>query len=381
MSKRITPGQIKKTNRQQIYDFIYHEGKVAQQDIAYALHLSRPTVATNLLELEEDGLIFKNGLLDYGQIGRKAVAYSVVPDSRIAIGVEEMMDKVKIIAVDLYGKKIDRAVWEIPYQNQASYFKEVSDRILAFIETLGIPNDRILGVGISMQGLVSADGSTIVYGKILDCTGLNIDAFARHLPYPCTFVHDPAAAALSELWSSPDLTDALYLSLSWHLGGAMIFKRNIVTGKHGYMATFEHTRIRANGVPCYCGKRGCAETVCSLKALLGDEDPDVFFKQVRSGVPEASERWRAYLRDLAALIGNLHLVVDVDFILGGHLAMYFKEEDIQFLYDEIRRNSPFEFSDDYILISKMPSHNITIGVALPYIQTFLDDIGPSTSKA
>lgn len=380
MPKRITPGQIKKTNRQQIYDFIYREGKVAQQDIAYALRLSRPTVATNLTELEEDGLIFKNGQLDSDQIGRKAVAYSVVPDFRIAIGVELMTDRVKMIAVDLYGRKIRRIVLELRYQNQAPYFKEVSDHILAFIGTLEVPEDRILGIGFSMQGLVSADGTTMVYGKILDCSGLKIDVFTRHLPYPCSFVHDPAAAALSELWRSPELTDALYLSLSRHLGGAMIFKRNIVTGKHGYMATFEHTRIRANGALCYCGKRGCAETVCSMKALLGNEDPDAFFDEVRSGAPEAAERWRAYLKHLATLIGNLHLVVDVDFILGGHLAMYFTEEDIRFLYDEIRKNSPFEFSDDYIRISKMPSHNITIGVALPYIQRFLNDIGPSRSR-
>ena len=71
MTNRITPGQIKKTNRQQIYDYIYQHRKVSQQDIIYALRLSRPTVAANLAELEEDGLIYKNGQLDADQIGRK----------------------------------------------------------------------------------------------------------------------------------------------------------------------------------------------------------------------------------------------------------------------------------------------------------------------
>ena len=74
MTQRITPGQIKKNNRQQIYNYIYEEKNVSQQAIAYALHLSRPTVATNLSELEEDGLICKNGQLESDQIGRKAVA-------------------------------------------------------------------------------------------------------------------------------------------------------------------------------------------------------------------------------------------------------------------------------------------------------------------
>ena len=381
MAGSITPGQIKKTNRQLIYDYIYKNRKVSQQDIAYALRLSRPTIATNLAELEEDGLIYKNGQLDSDQIGRKAVAYSITPDYRIAIGVEIMNDVVKIIAVDLYGKKIYRVVLEIPYKNQALYYKKVSNSILEFIEDLEVPEDKILGIGFAMQGLVSADGSTIVYGKILDCAGLKIDVFSSNLPYPCCFIHDPDAAAQSELWSSLELSDAIYLSLSQHLGGSMIINRNIVTGKHGHTATFEHIQVRPQGELCYCGKRGCWETLCSMNALLGNENPETFFKEVRSGAPEQVKRWLTYLKDLSGLIGMLSLVNDVDFILGGHLAKYFTEADIQFMYDELRRNCPFENRDDYILISKMPSHNITIGAALPYISAFLEDIGPRTKNA
>ena len=53
---------------------------------------------------------------------------------------------------------------------------------------------------------------------------------------------------------------------------------------------------------------------------------------------------------------------------------FFDEEDIRFLYQEIRKCSPFEEPDDFLLMSKMPSHNITIGAALVYIRSFLDNI-------
>lgn len=377
MAKRITPGQIKKTNRQQIYDHIYQNEKVSQQDISYALHLSRPTVAANLAELEESGLIYRNGQLDSDQIGRKAVAYSIVPDFRIAIGVEIMADKVKVIAVDLYGRKIRRAVLDMNFRHQELYYKGLCTRVLEFIASLQIPDEKILGIGIAMQGLVSADNGTVVYGLILKCSGMRIDAFTRYLPYPCSFIHDSDGAALSELWSSPELTNAVYLSLSQHLGGSIITKRQIMTGKHGHTATFEHITMRPKGEMCYCGNRGCAETLCSTTALLGDEDPDFFFEQVRNGTSGYVKRWHTYLKNLARLIELLHLVHDVDFILGGHLAKYFTSEDIRFLYNEIRRDCPFEENDDFILISKMPSHNITIGAALPYIQSFLEDIGPT----
>lgn len=381
MTMSITPKQIKKTNRQLIYDFIYRERKVSQQDIAYSLRLSRPTVSANLIKLEEDGLIYKNGQLDTDLTGRKAVAYSIINTARIAIGVELTRRLVKIIAVDLYGEKIDRVEMEIQYENQDLYYKKVCDRILAFIEENQLGAEQILGIGFAMQGLVSTDGKTVLYGLILNCSGLTIDAFSRYLPYPCTFIHDPDGAALSELWCSPELTDAVYLSLSRHLGGAMITGRRVNPGKHGHSATFEHIQVRPQGGElCYCGKRGCLETICSMKALLGDEDPDSFFQAVRAGAAGPKKRWRTYLTNLAKVINALHLVRDVDFILGGHLAPYLTEEDIRVLYEEIRQLTPFDEASDFILISKMPSHNITVGAALPYIRNFLEDIDLGVSQ-
>ena len=374
MPKRITPGQIKKNNRQQIYNYIYRHEKVSQQDIAFALQLSRPTVATNLAELEADGLVAKCGLVETDQIGRKAAAYAVVSDYRVAVGVELMRPRIKIVAVNLYGQKLNREVTEYPYVNHPDYYREVCRIIRDFIARLDVPAERVLGIGIAMQGLVSADGRTMLYGAILDCTGLKIDAFEQWLDYPCAFIHDPDGAALSELWVSEDITDAVYLSLSRHLGGSLIQDRQVKTGKHGHSATFEHMQAKPRGELCYCGKRGCWETLCSMKALLGNEDPDAFFEAVRRGDEEPAQRWRTYLKDLARMIAGLHLVLDVDFILGGHLAPYFIEEDIAILYREIRQTCPFMDTDDYLRISKMPSHNITIGASLPYIQAFLRDI-------
>ena len=374
MAKRITPGQIKKNNRQEIYNYIYHRGDVSQQAIAYALKLSRPTVATNLSELEADGLICKNGQLASDQIGRKAVAYAVVSDYRVAVGVEIMRHRVRLIAVDLYGDALRREVLECDYGNHEDYYRVLCGRITAFIASLPVPAERVLGIGIAMQGLASPDGRAVIYGKILDCTGLKIEMFEQWLDFPCRFVHDPAAAAISELWVSPELKDAVYLSLSRHLGGSVIIDRRVISGRHGHSATYEHVQAHPRGELCYCGKRGCWDTLCSMKALVGSDDPDAFFEAARQADTPEAARWRAYLKNLARLIEDIHLLHDVDVILGGHLAPYITDEDIRFLYGEIHRLCPFEEADDYIRVSKMPSHNITVGVALPYIRRFLEDI-------
>ncbi len=300
MAKSITPNQIKQNNRSLIYHCIYKKRKISQQEISYELHLSRPTVTANLAGMENDGLVMKNGLIDTEFVGRKATAYSIVSDYRISIGVEILKKEIKMIAVSLYGEKIDRATFDITFEHKESYFETVCKKILEFKNMLGIRDERVLGIGFAIQGLTTPDGQTILYGKILSCTGLSISEFSRHLPYPCTFIHDADSAALSELWVSPELSDGFYLSLSRHLGAAIISRRIILSGKHGHNSTIEHIQMRTDGTKCYCGRHGCMETLLSLESLLQENETlDDFFQNVRSGDSSASGRWNRFLTDLA----------------------------------------------------------------------------------
>ena len=372
MKQSITPNQIKENNRNLIYQYIYRKKKVSQQDISYDLRLSRPTITTNLSSIEEDGLITKNGQIDTEYVGRKAAAYSIVADFRIAIGVEILKNEVKMIAIDLYGNKILRHVHEISYKNEDAYFQTVCQEIINFKNSIGLADEQILGVGFAIQGLISPDYKTVIYGKILDCTDLSITALSKYLPYPCSFIHDADSAAIAELWVSPDLNDAFYLSLSTHLGGSLIINRKLMNGAHGHNSTIEHIQLEPKGKLCYCGKHGCIETLCSIHALLKEaETIDDFFENVQNHNEEAITRWHTYLSNLSRTINLVHLIYDKTFILGGYLAPYLTEEDLDFLYAEIQKLTPFPENSDFLQISKMPKHNITIGAALPYIQEFL----------
>lgn len=375
MDKSITPNQIKQNNCSLIYHYIYNYPKVSQQDIAYALRLSRPTITSNLSALEQEGRIHKAGQIDTEFVGRKACAYSICSDYRVSIGVEIRRKKIKMIAVDLYGKGIGHLSCPIEYVDEERYYHDICRQILLFKEEMGIRDEQLLGIGFAMQGLISPDRQTVLYGKILSCTGLSIQALTRYLPYPCLFIHDADAAATSELWASPGLKDAFYLSLSRHLGAAIICGGRILTGKHGHSSTIEHIPMEPDGRLCYCGKRGCMETLCSLSTLLrNDETAEEFFQALRRKENSCMIRWNAFLENLARAINMLHLVYDKDFILGGYLAEYLLDEDLVSLHEKIRQMTPFAESEDFLMISKMPEHNITIGAALPYIQEYLDTL-------
>lgn len=372
MKRTITPGQISQNNRKLIYQYIYENGPVSQQDISYELRLSRPTISSKINELEAQGLIQREGQIESELVGRKAAAYLIAPDYRVAIGVEILKKQMKLLVVDLKGNYFHRTVIDLVFENTDAYVSSVCDEINRFIAQIGLKEEQILGIGIAIPGLVNAEGDRVTYGKILDCTGLSLDKFSRHLKYPCRFLHDANAAAGSEVWASPELSDFFYLNISVHLGAAIIQNKEMKVGLHGYAATIEHISINPKGKQCYCGKCGCIETYCSMSALLGGEEEDIFFEELRKGKAAYRKRWINYLQYLAQAVNNAHLVHDMVFVIGGYLASYFQDEDIEILYDEIEKISPFPEYRDYIRISKMPKHNINIGAALPYIREFLD---------
>lgn len=51
------------------------------------------------------------------------------------------------------------------------------------------------------------------------------------------------------------------------VGGGLVVKNRIVEGLHGIAGEWGHNILEENGAPCYCGKRGCVETVISGPAL------------------------------------------------------------------------------------------------------------------
>ena len=77
----------------------------SKQDIATALSVSLPTVSQHLTTLESEQLIEKCGRLS-SSVGRRANAYQIISDAKIAIGLEILPHTTHILSINLYGKMI-----------------------------------------------------------------------------------------------------------------------------------------------------------------------------------------------------------------------------------------------------------------------------------
>lgn len=376
IEKGLTNISVKKINRSKVYQYIYRKKITSKLQIVQDLQMGLSTVSQNLNLLEQDGLIEKNGYFE-STGGRKANAIQIVSDFRISIGIGILKNMFHITAVDLYGNTLYTNTIPFPYSNTPDYYKQVTDKIKEFIATNQYDEEKILGVSIATQGITSPDHSTVLYGNIMNNTGMILEDFSRYLPYPCYLEHDSKSAAFLELWKHPELDSAVVFLLNRNLGGAIITNHQIHQGSSMHSGTIEHICINPDGPLCYCGNRGCLETYCSANALeqaAGMNIKDFFSLLREKKSPQLTQIWKDYLHHLAFAMKNLNLIIDAPIIISGYLAPYFLEDDIAYLTKHINVSSPFALNKEHIFVGTNGQYTPAIGAALFYVNQFIHAI-------
>ena len=374
--KGLTTIALKKINRSKIYQYIYRSKLTSKLQIVQDLQMGLSTVSQNLNILENEGLIEKNGYFD-STGGRKANAIQIVSDFRISIGVGILKNMFHITAIDLYGNTVYTDTIPLTYSNTAVYYQQITDKVKDFIDKNQYPENKILGVSIATQGITSPDNTTVIYGNIMNNTGMRLKDFSRHLPYPCHLEHDSKSAAFLELWNHPELDSAVVLLLNRNLGGAIITNHQIHQGRSMHSGTIEHICVNPDGPLCYCGNRGCLETYCSANSLEQASGMAIkeFFPLLREKKsPQLIQIWEDYLKHLAFAMKNLNLVIDAPIIISGYLAPYFTEDDTDYLLRQINSMTPFELKEEQILVGTHGQYTPAIGAALFYVKEFIQSV-------
>ena len=384
----LTTIQLKKINKSKVYHYIYQQHTTSKLQIVQELQMGLSTVSQNLTLLEQEGYIQRNGYFD-STGGRKAQTIQIVPDFRISIGIGILKEMFHMTAIDLYGHILDMETISLSYADTDAYYKQMTEKIQAFITSHHYDPQKILGISIATQGITSSDHTTVTYGKILHNTGMNVDHFSSRLPFTCHLEHDSKSAAHLELWNHPELDSAIVILLNRNLGGAIITDRHIHQGSTMHSGTLEHMCVNPDGPLCYCGNRGCLETYCSADALEQASGMPIsnFFHSLREigrhtadtdtdakKSSQISQIWEDYLNHLAFAMKNLNLIIDAPMILSGYLASFLTEEDTQYLLKQINAATPFPLRKEQILVGTYGQYTQAAGAALYYVETFLNTL-------
>lgn len=374
MDQKITNVEIKQKNRTSIFGLFRRCPQLTRQDIVTALELSLPTVTHNLEELKKDGLITQTGSVG-NTGGRRARAYSLVTNARTAIGLDITRHHVTAVALNLQGTIIASRRRRLDFSRTDAYYRELGGIVCQIVTAAELDEKSILGVGIGIPGLLTADHEKVYYSDVLGITGATCQEVSKYIPYPCSLCHDTDAASFAEMWVSPDTKNAFYIMLSASVGGSFYIDGQRYAGSNLRSSEVGHLLLEPGGKQCYCGRKGCVDPYCAASALTAASGGDLkeFFRRLEEKDPQVTALWQDYLEHLAVVVENLRMLFDCDIIIGGYVGSYMDEYITQ-LREILLRRSIFDDSAAYVRPCRCKTEAIALGAALSYISVFLDSV-------
>ncbi len=275
-SKVSTKRRIRKS---QILRALKKQGTLSYTEIAQITQFSLPMVSNLIRELINERFVIPvaPGPL---KVGRPPNALRLNPEAGYILGIDIGHTHIKAILLNLLQEVVleENVLTENLENNDLvlTNLREIKDLVL---DKAAIKNNKLLGTGIAIPGLVNASsGSSFTYLNIEHTTTREMleDALGTIV----RIENDVKAMALGELefGQARNLNDVACINLGWGIGMGLILNGEIYYGKSGFAGEFGHITVVDNGSLCVCGKRGCLETVSSGRAI-----GDITRKRLQNG--------------------------------------------------------------------------------------------------
>ena len=256
-------------SKKQIIKFLYRHGILSSAELTKLIRLSTPTTLSYLNELVDEGYIENRGKGD-SIGGRRPNMYGLVKNSVYVLGVEIGR---KAIKIGLFNNELEKIAGVTHEVHNIPTDREVIGQIYTMAQDmLGDKRDvfsKIIGVGITMPGLIDSDlGVNYTYMNF-SSTPLT-ELFAEKFKCPVVLENDAKARTLAEMkfGAAKGVPNAMLVLVEWGLGLGMVLNGKLLKGQNGFSGEFSHIPIDPNGILCNCGKIGCLETMASGHALV-----------------------------------------------------------------------------------------------------------------
>lgn len=255
--------------KMKILAYLFRHGPQTNSSLFTATGLSAPTCLALIQELLSDGHLEKHGKgMSIG--GRKPDLFGLKDDSCyiLSIDMERFGTRIAIHDNNSQSRSEVKSL-EIPISTDLSSVQVIYESAMRLIKETGLPFDKMVGVGISMPGLIdTTTGDNYTY--LRPSAQLHLEEELTALfEMPVFIQNDVKCATTAEcrLGLAKNKKDALVVLMDWGIGLGIIMDGELRTGKKGFTGEIGHIPFVDNGALCYCGKRGCLETVASGIAL------------------------------------------------------------------------------------------------------------------
>lgn len=266
---------VKQSNRSAILNLLHAEGNLSRKQLASRLNLTPAAITMIIGDMMEDSIICEGiTISNNSSAGRKEIMLEINGTELYAAGVSLNLNGAILSAVNLNGESLFEEFLPLSFGASArDLLNTVSVRLYELMQDARLQKKRLVGIGLSIRGTVDH-----VSGVSLNSFGLwaeeNVpvaDYFQEHFNVPVTVDNNVRSLANTQRFLSRNAnyaSDMLFVRSEMGIGAALILNNKIYTGAHNRSAEIGHLVVVENGRQCFCGNRGCLETVASYQGIL-----------------------------------------------------------------------------------------------------------------
>jgi len=287
------------------------------------------------------------------------------------------------IGIDLGGTKIEGIVLSknskilkrtrVPTPNlsdEDSNYLAILKTVKDLIEQLEQQAGSLCTIGIgtpgtrsSLTGLMKNSNTVCLNGRPL------LKDLENHLAREIRMANDANCFALSEAknGAAENYASVFGIIMGTGVGGGIVINNRLHTGSMGIGGEWGHNQLLEDGPVCYCGRRGCVETLISGPGLSADykrnggtanTSPSEIISLTEQGDAIAIDTIQRFLTHFGRAVATVINILDPHaIVLGGGLS------NLDILYDRGRQAiEPHIFSDSFTTPILKNQHGDSSGV-------------------
>jgi predicted NBD/HSP70 family sugar kinase len=191
--------------------------------------------------------------------------------------VDVAVGSLRIVATTLTGEVLARTVNSFGPDH---CIKECLSNLVAGLQKVRKQlkaGQKVIGIGVGLPGGVDETTGTLQLAPNLGWRDVPFGALLRDklknsalADVPLFVQNEADVAAVGEQEFNPNgvANPLLYVSINHGVGAGVIVNDRLLTGARGFAGEVGHMVLQVNGPICTCGRRGCAEALIGLRALL-----------------------------------------------------------------------------------------------------------------
>ncbi len=354
---RATHQSLRDMNEILVLNLVRERQPISRIDIAESTRLEGSTVSKIVARLLENEFVYENGVGPASpQGGRKKRFLHLNPEKAYAVGIDLGPLHHQIAISDFSGQILRRTT--IPNSPDPQHALEAVARGVKKLLQSDLPQGRVVGIGVSLVGLVDTKEGRVLAGDSLgwgdDVPVGSILRQALNLDLPLYYDNGARLAALAEIWFGKHTArppqDLVFLDVGAGIGAGIVIQGQLYHGSLNGAGEFGHISLDPTGPNCSCGGRGCLEILasdqatinrykelCNTEGCLAEIENELTIEELilrsAAGNPRAIEALRQTATHLGrGLIPIIYSVNPEMIVLGGAITRAW-----EIVYPEIRR--------------------------------------------